>query len=291
MKKISISIPKPCHQNWSTMLQEEKGKFCESCAKTVVDFTTSSDQEIADYFTLNLALKTCGRFKKNQLESIKIEIPEHIIYQQTTFKKSFLLALFIVMGTTLFSCKDQNNTIQNLGEVVVIQDCVLNSKEAFIKPLKFKDSVVKKGEVNSKKLIPSPPIHLLGITVVEPIIKSEILTGEVIILPLKTETPKTYNLAEVEKKPVFCDAENEFQKYLSQNLIIDGDVEPFTVIVEFVINSKGGLENIKIWKGKNAKINTQITDILQNLPLWKPGEIRGEMVNVKMTYPIRIKPQ
>jgi len=65
-RKISISIPKPCHENWQKMTTLEKGRFCDSCQKQVFDFTKSSDREILRKF--NLEENICGRFLKTQLE-------------------------------------------------------------------------------------------------------------------------------------------------------------------------------------------------------------------------------
>lgn len=67
MKKIILSIPEPCHQDWNQMTPVEKGKFCSSCQKTVIDFSMMSDREIAA-FLKKPATSTCGRFKADQLE-------------------------------------------------------------------------------------------------------------------------------------------------------------------------------------------------------------------------------
>ena len=63
---MKITIPKPCHENWNEMTPQEKGKFCAICAKTVRDFTHSSDQEIFDEM-IDSQQNICGRFNENQI--------------------------------------------------------------------------------------------------------------------------------------------------------------------------------------------------------------------------------
>ena len=46
----NISIPQPCSQSWQQMTPVEQGRHCESCCKTVVDFTPMSNDEIKDFW-------------------------------------------------------------------------------------------------------------------------------------------------------------------------------------------------------------------------------------------------
>ena len=66
MQKLTIQIPKPCHERWEEMQPTEQGRFCASCQKTVVDYTKLSDQEL-----VGLLKKTsgpvCGRLRDDQL--------------------------------------------------------------------------------------------------------------------------------------------------------------------------------------------------------------------------------
>lgn len=62
-----LHIPKPCHENWQHMTPNERGRFCGQCQKTVVDFTTMTDEAILN--TLQAAKgNTCGRFLAQQLD-------------------------------------------------------------------------------------------------------------------------------------------------------------------------------------------------------------------------------
>lgn len=63
---LNLSIPTPCHENWDTMLPNEKGRHCLSCQKTVVDFTKMTDTQIIRYFQ-DYKSSTCGRFLDTQL--------------------------------------------------------------------------------------------------------------------------------------------------------------------------------------------------------------------------------
>lgn len=68
-------IPEPCHENWDSMTQQDKGRFCASCNKQVVDFSLMSDQQVLNYFK-NATGKTCGRFANDQLQRPMIETPK-----------------------------------------------------------------------------------------------------------------------------------------------------------------------------------------------------------------------
>ena len=66
-KSIRVQVKEPCHENWQNMTENEKGRFCGSCQKTVVDFTLMSDKQILDHLSKATG-KTCGRFANDQLD-------------------------------------------------------------------------------------------------------------------------------------------------------------------------------------------------------------------------------
>ncbi len=64
--EIALQIAEPCHENWQQMTDTEKGRFCKSCSKEVVDFTPMTDTELLNFFK-KPAGNTCGRFSNDQL--------------------------------------------------------------------------------------------------------------------------------------------------------------------------------------------------------------------------------
>lgn len=109
---FKIHIPEPCNEDWNAMNPNEKGRFCAVCAKSVIDFTGMDTHAIAQFVSQNREQKICGRFRQDQVASnFKISISESFLYQYRSFHKSFLLALFVVMGTTLFSCTNEKGQV------------------------------------------------------------------------------------------------------------------------------------------------------------------------------------
>ncbi|MEP6675745.1 MAG: carboxypeptidase-like regulatory domain-containing protein [Ferruginibacter sp.] len=68
-KKIILSIPEPCHENWEEMNPTEQGRFCFSCQKQVIDFTQMTDSEVYHYFAKKKDDHVCGRMMPDQLNT------------------------------------------------------------------------------------------------------------------------------------------------------------------------------------------------------------------------------
>jgi hypothetical protein len=67
-KFIQIQVPTPCHEKWEHMQPRAEGSFCNSCQKTVIDFTKMTDNQLMAYFK-KPAANVCGRFYTEQLET------------------------------------------------------------------------------------------------------------------------------------------------------------------------------------------------------------------------------
>ncbi len=68
MQNLQLSIPEPCHENWQQMTPTDQGRFCNACAKEVIDFSTMTDIQVLNYFSKITNEKVCGRALPEQLD-------------------------------------------------------------------------------------------------------------------------------------------------------------------------------------------------------------------------------
>ncbi len=94
MQQLQIHIPEPCHENWNNMLPDEQGRFCNSCAKTVIDFSAMTDGQMIDYFTKLKDPHVCGRVHSEQLQRTIQSQPAP--RKKIFFYWKYLVALFLM---------------------------------------------------------------------------------------------------------------------------------------------------------------------------------------------------
>jgi hypothetical protein len=123
-----IQIQKPCSEDWTGMTPNEKGAFCQSCAKNVLDLTTMSTTEIHSVLSQNQRESICTRIQNKQLDALNLEIEQWSRGTRVHMQRAMIASLLIVFGLTLFSCNDQQQeeqirmTQKKLTEVVQQQN-------------------------------------------------------------------------------------------------------------------------------------------------------------------------
>ncbi len=122
MRSFAIRINEPCHENWDAMTPNEKGKFCGACAKTVVDFTNYSTDEIIGYFKKDKG-NTCGRFTHTQLQ--QTYIPKNV-YRGYFIKPLAAIMLPLVLLT---SCNNEG-----VGKGAINKTSVVSTHKNVISP-------------------------------------------------------------------------------------------------------------------------------------------------------------
>lgn len=282
-RNYKITIPEPCNENWDKMTPTENGRFCLSCSKTVTDFTTMLPDEIQHYFIQNQNEKICGKFRKSQLDTITIQIPDHVLYTQTHYHKMFLLALFVAMGTTLFSCADKDGNKQKIDKVEIVEDSssiknipidsTSNHKKEIVKNPKSKltkHSFSKTEKTYSfEKTQCGPPITLNDIY----------------------EDNTVYGTAGIDVLPDYPGGIEVFYNLFRNGYIIPKPLKKSTgeIKMSFVIEKDGTLNEIKTVESPGFASEDDAIRILKKSVKWAPGEINGEKVRTYYDFFIKLE--
>ncbi|MBP0902605.1 energy transducer TonB [Mariniflexile gromovii] len=291
MKKYyAISIPKPCHEDWNAMSPKEKGKFCSSCSKTVIDFTKMNTNEIQDFIHENKNNRICGHFKQTQLDSIHLHIPSQILTQQQSFHKLFLLALLIVMGTTLMNCTNKNGNKQKIDSIEVVDNKNDTFMATFGEPLvSEKDSTPNNTcKTNSLKTPKIPElegeVEIIGNTLLEEPIEENLVFGMIVETPAEFQnTPQ--NLSNTEKQAYFS---KELSKFITENFNTSVCIElkgRQIIRTQFKIDKKGNITDIKI-RAPHIKLEEEAIRVLKLLPQFIPATQRNKLIDMNYTIPI-----
>lgn len=129
MQQIQLSIPEPCHQNWQQMTPTQQGRFCNACAKQVIDFSIMGDAEVLNYFSGLKSENVCGRAFSDQLERT-IAMPKY------PRKKMFWYWNYAAMLFLFFS---KSNTAKAQGAVKIV-----NTSPSHLKAGDLKNAAAKR---------------------------------------------------------------------------------------------------------------------------------------------------
>jgi hypothetical protein len=94
MKRLSLTIPKPCAEKWNNFTPTQTGGFCASCSKNVIDFTKLTDEQILDFFHTRPA-HACGRFKPDQLKAYSLLV-RPTFYPNLKLLRAGVISLFVL---------------------------------------------------------------------------------------------------------------------------------------------------------------------------------------------------
>ena len=315
----AISIPKPCHENWSEMTPKEKGRFCQSCSKTVVDFTKMDTKEIQNYIHKNRNQRICGHIKQSQLETINLKIPETVFKQNLSFHRVFLLALLLTMGITLFNCEDNKGKAKKIESIEIVKthqksiDTIINNKSS---KKTQSDSTIEKKVKSSKTKVTKQQI-IDGLMIVEtggievtpaeindidpididsleieapphcPSPELDVIVGMIIERPPEFKNTNK-DLSLYKKKKLLSDSigkiiNRNFNKEIAEHLNLKGKQRIFT---QFKINEKGYVEDIKVRSSTHPDLEEEAIRVIKLLPQFKPAKQRDKNIASVYTLPI-----
>jgi protein TonB len=98
-----------------------------------------------------------------------------------------------------------------------------------------------------------------------------------------------------EEMPAYTGGDAERQKFLSETikypaLAVDNGIQG-TVYVQFVVDSKGNITDVKIMRGIGGGCDEEALRVVKMMPPWHPGKQNGKAVRVLFTMPVIFKLQ
>ncbi|MCD0468335.1 energy transducer TonB [Flavobacterium sp. JAS] len=273
-RKHKITIPEPCHENWDEMTPKDNGRFCLSCSKTVIDFTTMLPEEVQYFFIQNQNKSICGRFKDEQLETVTIQIPSQVLYTQINYHKMFLLALFIAMGTTLFSCADKDGNKNRIDKIEIVDNTGQDQNE--VTPVCYGHQIESK-KVKTKK---APQRFTMGMLIAPNSFETGTFQYNII-----------YNSNDLDVLPVPENGMKKFYDFFSKNYVAPNKTEKFQgkLNIIFVVEEDGSLSNFNVPKNTPIEIGEEAIRVLKTAPNWIPGKLKNRIVRSSYILPITIK--
>ncbi len=161
-----LQIAKPCQADWNEMRQDDAGRHCSECSRTVIDFTGMSAEEIGVYWQLFHSKGICGRFTTDQLAN-PISSAENYVIQVLKSPLPFLrqiaaliiFALFIGVNAVSAQTKPKaEHAVQKSASSKTVSKAGKISQKA---PASSKPAVLQRPA--------SPaPVHIMGFVAMAP---------------------------------------------------------------------------------------------------------------------------
>ena len=243
------------------------------------------------------------------IKNINIQLPQQVFNQKLNFKKVFILALLISMGTSILSCTNHKGKTQKINTVEIIDtiqttknQIILDSiptsktkKDSSLLQKEIIEEVFVEGEIIEVPEIPKedPLLNVLGGIEIEDgsdDIENDtsldtIPFGIVEIPPEYPNTPKYFSKEEKQKyftKSIHNFIINHFPKNEILKLNLDHKLR---IYAKFDINTKGTIENIKI-RASHPKIEDYTLRAIKQIPKLIPGKNKSKNVITSYALPI-----
>lgn len=184
---FQLDIHQPCHENWEAMTKEDKGRFCASCQKIVIDFSRMSDRELAAFFKKPSG-SVCGRLRQDQLQR-NIEIPrKRIPWIKYFFQFTLPALLFTARATAQGKVSARANTKTPVRTETRMHDSLLTTSSVGGKARQAAEEA-KEFLKNEKLVLSAPP------RVEEPLYR-EMIAGGISVTPRRHKQDKAIPLVQ-----------------------------------------------------------------------------------------------
>lgn len=105
------------------------------------------------------------------------------------------------------------------------------------------------------------------------------------------ETDEVFTM--VERMPQFPGGEDSLFSYLAKNTkypkkALSKNIQG-TVYVNFLVHKSGDVKNVKIVRGVHRLLDKESLRVVNAMPKWEPGVLKGKFVSVTYNLPIKFR--
>ncbi len=299
---MKVTIKEPCLEDWDNMKITMHSRHCLKCDKHLVDFRTFSRVEIIAYLLSNPVGSVCGKMSSQQFDFHIDDYPALMeVLKQPRFQPKAFMILAMVGASLFSSCEQDSNLRGSISkshktEIALRSNEQKKKKENSKKDKEQKDILrtFKGGEILESEHVETvnEVYETMGIPMME-VVEPERPIYEMEEPKIADDGPVVF--AEVDA--AYPGGYAQMMKYIQENvqyptLEKDKGIEG-KVIVRFVVNKNGELENFEIIKSvPNGKgLEFEAIRVIKNMPRWKTAKNDGHSVSQYMTIPINFNLQ
>ncbi|WPO80598.1 hypothetical protein [Flavobacterium sp. KACC 22761] len=218
---------------------------------------------------------------------IIIQIPNRMLYTQTSYSKIFLVTLFIATGTTFFSCQNKEAKKQEIENIQVAIDSAKKEQIAVDKTPLDKNSKIQTADSPTQ---PSKTDQAqLEKKATNDVPKSEKTENK------KNNVPKK----DINSNPVTASETNaEFAGGIDQFLTFfqkefkkpeESGFYKLKINLSFAVEKNGSVSYLQSEPAINKNVEQEIIRVLNACPKWQPGESNGKKVKRQYSLPITLE--
>tara|TARA_B100000683_G_scaffold270903_1_gene310784 strand:+ start:655 stop:1590 length:936 start_codon:yes stop_codon:yes gene_type:complete len=224
------------------------------------------------------------KITKNTFDDDRIDTRKYHYVDMKKFSATFNLIGFILVFTLctgIFSWKTYKTVYGDLGSSLSEEEMELEIPPTTQPPPPPPPPVTQIEVVEDEEIIEEEEIEEVEIDEEE----------EVEFEPMEEEVEEEEIFMIVEDQPEFPGGNAALFSWLGKNLrypaqAVEMDIEGM-VVVQFVINKKGEINDVKVIKPLGGGCDEEAVRIVNAMPKWKPGKQRGKSVSVRFNLPVR----
>ena len=211
-------------------------------------------------------------------------------YSGMFLEVGFVVALCAVLGAFSYTVHEKNTAgFGELEDVVAEEEIIPITRQQEITPPPPPE-VPKIAEVIN---IVDDDVEIDDELDIEDVEADQDTQVEIVAMAEEEEEEEEQIFVIVENMPEFPGGDLALRKYIAENVkypeIAKENGLSGKVFVQFVINQRGEVENVKIARGIDPALDKEAIRVVQSLPKFKPGSQRGKPVKVNYTVPINFQ--